>query len=132
MDRNVSAENEGQFLQDDDSSMTDPALVLGNDAKPASSAEVYKVDDNDDPDRPESMESATRRTTEKPAPPPPHVHFSTFSHSEKIIIVIMGACASFFSPLSANIYYPVFNTLAEEFNVSNTLINLTVTCYMVC
>ncbi len=40
----------------------------------------------------------------------------------------MGA---FFSPLSANIYYPIFNILAQDFHVSNTLINLTVTVYMV-
>lgn len=31
----------------------------------------------------------------------------------------------------ANIYYPAFNILADELNVSNTLINITVTSYMV-
>ena len=43
----------------------------------------------------------------------------------------MVAFAGFFSPLSANIYFPALNTLARDFNVSAAGINLTITTYMI-
>lgn len=61
-------------------------------------------------------------------PEPP---FSIFSRREKTFIVVMASLAALFSPLSANIYYPALNVLAKDLNVSNTLINLTVTSYLV-
>ena len=39
--------------------------------------------------------------------------------------------AALFSPLSSNIYFPVLNTLASELTVSTSMINLTLTSYMV-
>jgi multidrug resistance protein len=61
-------------------------------------------------------------------PPPP---YSVFSAWEKRFIVFMVSVASFFSPVSANIYFPALNSLAEEYRVSTTLINLTITMYMI-
>ncbi|KAF2137991.1 uncharacterized protein K452DRAFT_235102 [Aplosporella prunicola CBS 121167] len=43
----------------------------------------------------------------------------------------MCACAAFFSPTSANIYYPALNTLSRELKVSDELINLTLTIYSI-
>ncbi|KAL9065777.1 MAG: hypothetical protein Q9161_008002 [Pseudevernia consocians] len=57
--------------------------------------------------------------------------YSSFSYVQKLLITIMASWPAFFSPLSANIYYPIFNILADDFKVSNTLINLTVTVYMI-
>ena len=57
--------------------------------------------------------------------------YSTWSNSQKRFLVFMSSGAAFFSPLAANIYYPVFNILADYLHVSNTLINVTVTSYMV-
>lgn len=59
---------------------------------------------------------------------PPH---SVFSSREKHYITFLAAWASFFSPLSANIYFPALTTLARELHKSNTLINLTLTSYMI-
>ena len=56
---------------------------------------------------------------------------SIFSESMKKFIVFMTAWGGFFSPLSANIYFPALNTLAADFKVSNSLINLTLTSYMI-
>lgn len=42
-----------------------------------------------------------------------------------------AAGAGLFSSLSAQIYFPALNTLADDLNVSTSLINLTVTSYMV-
>lgn len=57
--------------------------------------------------------------------------YSVFSKSQKRYIVFMTAWAGFFSPLSANIYFPALNQLATDLHVSNGLINLTLTSYMV-
>ncbi|MCJ1301579.1 hypothetical protein MMC08_004380 [Hypocenomyce scalaris] len=56
---------------------------------------------------------------------------SIFSERMKKFIVFMTAWGGFFSPLSANIYFPALNTLAADFKVSNSLINLTLTSYMI-
>lgn len=57
--------------------------------------------------------------------------FSDWKPWEKRLIVFTASSAALFSPLSANIYFPIFNTLAKDLHVTNTLINLTVTTYMV-
>ena len=66
--------------------------------------------------------------TNIPSVTPPH---SVFSKREKRFIVFMVACAGFFSPLSANIYFPALNTLAEEYHTTNAVMNLTLTSYMI-
>lgn len=57
--------------------------------------------------------------------------WSVFTRKEKRWIVFFTACAGFFSPLSANIYFPALNQLARDLNVSASLINLTLTSYMI-
>jgi multidrug resistance protein len=59
---------------------------------------------------------------------PPH---SAFSPGKRKFIVFMAAFAGFFSPLSANIYFPALNTLSKDLHVSSSLINLTLTSYMI-
>ena len=65
------------------------------------------------------------------APNPPSKDFSDWRPWEKQLIVFTASAAALFSPLSANIYFPIFNILAKELHVTSTLINLTVTTYMV-
>jgi len=60
--------------------------------------------------------------------PPPH---SVFTHRQKCLIVTMISVASFFSPLSANIYFPALDTLATDFNTTESIMNLTLTSYMI-
>lgn len=57
--------------------------------------------------------------------------FSVFTLPQKRFIVLMVAMAGFFSPLSANIYFPALNTLAADFHTSNSIMNLTLTSYMI-
>ncbi|EXJ93733.1 hypothetical protein A1O1_02126 [Capronia coronata CBS 617.96] len=56
---------------------------------------------------------------------------SVFSPNQKRFIVFMAAWAGFFSPVSGNIYLPALNPLARDLHVSDTLINLTLTSYMI-
>lgn len=57
--------------------------------------------------------------------------YSVFGDRQRKFIVFMVACAGFFSPLSANIYFPALNALSRDLKVSNELINLTLTSYMI-
>jgi multidrug resistance protein len=70
------------------------------------------------------MESATKTSTGSP------VH-SIFSTKMKRYIIFMVACGGFFSPLSANIYFPAINVLGEELHATNEMILLTITSYMI-
>ncbi|KAK4544120.1 hypothetical protein LTR36_004618 [Oleoguttula mirabilis] len=73
---------------------------------------------------PRDLESLQTITTNSPP-------FSIFTTKQKRFIVFMVAMAGFFSPLSANIYFPALNTLAIDFDVSSATINLTLTTYMI-
>jgi MFS family permease len=57
--------------------------------------------------------------------------YSEFSLRQKRYILLMVTWAAFISPTSASIYFPALNPLAAELNVSNALINLTLTSYMI-
>lgn len=57
--------------------------------------------------------------------------YSIFTKHQKRYIVFLTAFRGFFSPLSANIYFPALNSLAKDLKVSNELINLTLTSYMI-
>lgn len=59
------------------------------------------------------------------------VEFSVFTKRQKRFIVFMAAWAGFFSPVSSQIYYPALNSLSSDLSVSTSLINLTLTSYMV-
>lgn len=72
----------------------------------------------------ETPVSLTKTTTNGPV-------YSVFTPSQKHFIIFMASWAGFFSPVSATIYLPALNPLAEELHVSNTLINLTLTSYMI-
>ncbi|KAL4891914.1 major facilitator superfamily domain-containing protein [Aspergillus ambiguus] len=57
--------------------------------------------------------------------------YSAFSKQAKYFIVFMVTLASFFSPLSGQIYYPVMPTLVHNYHLTTALINLSITTYMI-
>ncbi|KAK2760950.1 hypothetical protein FQN54_002192 [Arachnomyces sp. PD_36] len=57
--------------------------------------------------------------------------YSVFTHNEKRIIVLCAGICSFFSPISGQIYFPSLDAIATDLRVSYTLVNLTITTYMV-
>jgi hypothetical protein len=57
--------------------------------------------------------------------------YTVFTENQKRHIVFTASWAGFFSPVSSQIYFPALNTLARDLNVSNSLINLTLTSYIV-
>jgi multidrug resistance protein len=63
--------------------------------------------------------------TELPVP------YTVFTTPEKHLITLIMGLAMFFSPFTANIYFPNVPTLATAFSVSLEKINLTITAYIV-
>lgn len=57
--------------------------------------------------------------------------YSIYTSRQKWCIVFMSALGGFFSPLSANTYLPATPSLARYLNVSPSLINLTVTAFLI-
>ncbi|KAI9731612.1 MAG: hypothetical protein M1818_007742 [Claussenomyces sp. TS43310] len=57
--------------------------------------------------------------------------YSTFGKWQKRYIVFMVTCAAFVSPTSASIYFPALNPLSVDLHVSITVINTTLTAYMI-
>jgi Na+/melibiose symporter-like transporter len=58
--------------------------------------------------------------------------YSAFSKLSKRWITVLVAMAGFFSPLSANIYFPALDYIAQDLDVSLELMNLTITAYLIC
>jgi hypothetical protein len=73
----------------------------------------------------ESLDNSTQANTNDTA-------YSSFPNSSKRWITFLVAMAGFFSPLSANIYFPALSYIAQDLHVSLELINLTITAYLIC
>lgn len=82
--------------------------------------------EQDEPDV-ESKERRMELTRTQSGPP-----YTIFSARAKMFIVISVSVSSLISPFGATTFYPALNTLARELNVTPTLINLSLTTYMVC
>lgn len=57
--------------------------------------------------------------------------YSIFTTKAKIFIVIMVSISALVSPFAATLFYPALNVLADQLHVSESLITLSVTTYMV-
>jgi hypothetical protein len=57
--------------------------------------------------------------------------YSVFTHNEKKIIIFFAGLTQFFSPISGQIYFPSLDAIAADLHVSNSLVNLTITTYLV-
>lgn len=57
--------------------------------------------------------------------------YSIFTHREKATMILLVSFTAIISPLSGAVYLPALPSLARDLNVSTSLINLTVTTYLV-
>ncbi|RCI09463.1 hypothetical protein L249_3673 [Ophiocordyceps polyrhachis-furcata BCC 54312] len=69
----------------------------------------------------------------RPGPPSsePQEAYSAFTRRTRIWITAMVTISSLVSPTTASIYFPVLNAVADSLDVSISLINLTLTTYVV-
>jgi multidrug resistance protein len=104
----------------------------GEDKEPTAATNTLPNDNDAHGPPAEFVPEAQLETTEvAPAPEEPQPLFSAFTKRQRLFIVIMVSLASFFSPLSGQIYYPVMPTLVKNYQLTPALINLTITTYMI-
>ncbi|OJJ45848.1 hypothetical protein ASPZODRAFT_152825 [Penicilliopsis zonata CBS 506.65] len=85
----------------------------------------------ENPPLPTDAEANHGVTATATASPPAPEKYSVFTVNQRRAMITVGSLASFFSPLSASIYFPALDTIADALHVSTTKINLTVTTYMI-
>ncbi|KAL2831409.1 major facilitator superfamily domain-containing protein [Aspergillus cavernicola] len=78
-----------------------------------------------------SLSDPSKETETAREEDPSDVVYSVFTRSQKRYIVFLASWAGFFSPVSSHIYFPALNSVADDIDVSSTLINLTLTSYMI-
>lgn len=116
----------GQVVYEDEALSPLPAGTFSSDKRDIiSMKDGAKRDEQRAREGQEAIDPESAR--ERPTTPP----YSIFTRGQKRYIVFLAAFAGLFSPLSANIYFPALNTLASDLRVSNALINLTLTSYMI-
>ncbi|GAB7336978.1 hypothetical protein MBLNU457_g2399t1 [Dothideomycetes sp. NU457] len=79
-------------------------------------------------------ESEIPRPTDLPAIEKPQTNteaYSSFTVTQKRLIILAGTLAGFLSPLTGSIYYPAITTIAKDLKVSTSAINVTVTTYLI-
>ena len=64
-------------------------------------------------------------------PVPNEEPYSIYTPGQKKAIVLAASMASLLSPFTANMYFPALNVIAHDLDVSTSLVNLTVTTYLV-
>nr|QZS37376.1 C016A protein [Hypoxylon sp. CO27-5] len=67
-----------------------------------------------------------KQDTQSAEPP-----YSIFTHREKALMILMVSFTAMISPLSGAIYLPALPSISRDLNVSTSLINLTVTTYLI-
>ncbi|QSZ32932.1 hypothetical protein DSL72_002515 [Monilinia vaccinii-corymbosi] len=60
-----------------------------------------------------------------------NIPYTSFSSWEKWFLILIATVACFFSPFTAQIYFPAINTIAKDLHVTSRQVNLTVTTYMI-
>ena len=121
---NADVEKENQFSRPKHEDFTNQLMV-----PPQPDGDI--VDSEAVPPAEDSPAEKTTEDLEALHQAPSGPVYSVFSDRQRKFIVFMVACAGFFSPLSANIYFPALNALSRDLKVSNELINLTLTSYMI-
>lgn len=116
----------GQVLYENDGALSPlPASTVSLDRRDISMKDGTKRDEQRTREEQEIIDPESARDV--PTTPP----YSIFTRHQKCYIVFLAAFASLFSQVSANIYFPALSTLASDLRVSNALINLTLTSYMI-
>ena len=90
-------------------------------------SQVHRVPSAPRNDSHASPTASNEQLTNTTASKTPH---SVFTATEKLFLTVIVTFATFFSPLSASIYFPAMTVLQAHFAVTPTLLNLTLTSYM--
>lgn len=130
--RSTSSVDEGAYKN----GLSPPIVDQGVSRIPLSMNESTFAETSEPPQPIHNLEPLSEKPVVSPSPdgdPSQAVTplYSSFSLWEKRLIVLGAALSAFFSPLTAQIYFPALNVVANAFHVSTSKINLTVTTYMI-
>lgn len=81
--------------------------------------------------QPSPESQATGPQDNEATPPAVEAPYSIWTPNQKRALILTASCAAFFSPISGQIYFPALNVISADLNVSSTLVNLTITTYLV-
>lgn len=95
--------------------------VLGNE----NTQESWQQGDEEENLSIENVSGKSANNTASDAP------YCVLPAGEKALVIIAGSFAALISPLSSSIYLPAMTSIAKEMDVSVSLINLTITTYLV-
>ncbi|EME41510.1 hypothetical protein DOTSEDRAFT_73804 [Dothistroma septosporum NZE10] len=77
------------------------------------------------------LDTTIAGSEQTPPPPPPQPPWTVLSEGQKKLYLIIAAFAAAISPFSTSTYYPSVVALAQDFNVSVSKINLTISTYQI-
>jgi len=97
---------------------SNPYPNVGNDCSASNTGQA-------DPEGMSTLEKKTETSQVGDAP------YTAFKGTKRAQIAFLVSFAGFFSPLSANIYFPALPSLSNSLHVSIQLLNLTITAYLV-
>lgn len=60
------------------------------------------------------------------------IPYTRFSKHDKLFLVVICALSGFYSTIAQTIYFPALSIIEKEFNVSVSLVNVTVVVYSLC
>lgn len=66
-----------------------------------------------------------------PGEPPDSVPYTVFTKGQRAWITLLASTAAMVSPMSSYIYYPAIVAVASDMRVSVSLVNLTITSYLI-
>ena len=99
------------------------ALVVPEDRMPGEE-EIESPADGNEAERNAAPRLELQRTVSGPP-------YSIFTPRAKIFIVVAVSISSLISPFGATTFYPALDVIARDLGVTPTLINLSLTTYMV-
>ena len=99
-------------------------IVTGGSRSASSKIERSLETERDGPQTQRSHNMSLSRTLSGPP-------YTIFDHTAKMFIIASVSVSALISPFGATTFYPVLNVLAEQLNVTPTMVNLSLTTYMV-
>jgi hypothetical protein len=110
-----------------ESTQRDDGAALAETCASIATADNIKEDGDCVDSNGEEVSNDIEALSRVPSEPP----FTIFNQKTRIFIVFMVAVSALISPFAATLYYPALNPLAQELHVSSSLINFSITTYMV-
>ncbi|XHG02960.1 hypothetical protein AWENTII_006280 [Aspergillus wentii] len=110
---------------------TGPGTVSPVDSTLVETSDHEQVIQTKETSQEETMDKASENKSDVESGPKDEAPYCVLSEGQKIFIMLSSSFAAIISPISSSIYYPALTSIANDMHVTITLINLTITTYLV-